>query len=235
MPAKKTVAGLMLIPLMCAAVLWLAACGEGDPCTRGSSELVSRVNVNTVEFWRHLHEVGPAMGARYKHRELLWRQPNVVDVGTGFHRDGKGGWTDVWGISVWVTEKVDQATLPPEDRIPDYLGDVPVQIIDEDPLPSAAKSACDYDTCGANPSEKGGSMEDLIHHVLIKYDPLFWRQPNIDNASDGRFWDEKREETETVGIIVKVRSTVDQRALPLEHRIPDCLEGVPVQIRNEVW
>ena len=42
MPAKKTVAGLMLIPLMCAAVLWLAACGEGDPCTRGSSELVSR-------------------------------------------------------------------------------------------------------------------------------------------------------------------------------------------------
>ena len=35
------------------------------------------------------------------------------------------------GIKVYVTEKTDQSTLPPEDRIPDCLEGIPVQILEE--------------------------------------------------------------------------------------------------------
>ncbi len=70
-------------------------------------------------------------GVLYRHESLFWRQPNVYDVSTGFLRDGKGGWTDTWGITVWVTEKVDQSALPPEDRIPDCLEGIPVKVTEE--------------------------------------------------------------------------------------------------------
>ena len=79
---------------------------------------------------------------RPKYEDLFWRQPNVWGVSSGFFLDddgdvleipdGKGGCSKVLGIKVWVTEKVDQNTLPPEDRIPDVIEGVPVQII-EDP------------------------------------------------------------------------------------------------------
>ena len=127
MVAKKTLAGL----LVCAAVLWLAAaCGEdGDQgaggCERGTSELVSRDNLSDEEYRKHTSKMMPAETMRNRHRDLLWRQPNVAEVTTGFLRDGKGGWTDTWGITVWVTEKVDQGALPPEDRIPDHLEGIP--------------------------------------------------------------------------------------------------------------
>ena len=41
------------------------------------------------------------------------------------------------GIKVWVTEKVDQSALPPEDRIPDVLEGVPVQILEQEALDPA--------------------------------------------------------------------------------------------------
>ena len=39
-----------------------------------------------------------------------------------------GEWTGETGIIVKVTQKVNQGTLPPEDRIPDCLEGVAVQI-----------------------------------------------------------------------------------------------------------
>ena len=104
---------------------------EDGTCKTGSSGLVSMINTSEEEFQKHMANTRQAAGVLYRHESLLWRQPNVYDVSTGFLRDGKGGWTDTWGITVWVTEKVDQSTLPVEDRIPDCLEDVPVQIVEE--------------------------------------------------------------------------------------------------------
>ncbi len=45
--------------------------------------------------------------------------------------DGEGGCKRVVGFIVRVTERFDQTTLPPEDRIPDTIEGIPVQIIVE--------------------------------------------------------------------------------------------------------
>ena len=59
-----------------------------------------------------------------------WRRPNVYGVGEAVFLDENGEWTDTVGIEVMVTNKVDQSTLPPEDRIPDCLEGVPVQMLE---------------------------------------------------------------------------------------------------------
>ena len=38
--------------------------------------------------------------------------------------------------------------------------------------------------------------------------------------------------TLTMGISLRVDKTIDQSTLPAEDRIPECIEGVPVQIRE---
>ncbi len=73
---------------------------------------------------------------------------------------------------------------------------------------------------------------ERIHEVRLKYDPLFWRQPNVHGVGEGLFSDGKGGWTETVGIVIDVTEKVDQSTLPLEDRIPECLEGVPVQIKE---
>ena len=65
---------------------------------------------------------------REKYAELFRRQPNVWSIGWGFLEDSEGNTTDRTGISIDVTKKVDQSTLPEEDRIPDCLEGVPIQI-----------------------------------------------------------------------------------------------------------
>ena len=69
-----------------------------------------------------------------------------------------------------------------------------------------------------------------IHEVRLKYDPLFWRQPNVVSVGEGLLEDENRDATKTTGIVVGVSERTDQSTLPAEDRIPSCLEGVPVQI-----
>ena len=98
-------------------------------------------------------KISNAGGVLAEYRELFWRQPNVYDVSKSFLRDENGEWTDQWGITVWVTKKVDQSTLPPEDRIPETLRDdyfeedVPIQIVEAEPPPKVAPSTCDYSMC----------------------------------------------------------------------------------------
>ena len=76
--------------------------------------------------------------------------------------------------------------------------------------------------------------------ILPKYEDLFWRQPNVWSTGIGYFrgeWDIPLEVPDgeggckrIVGFIIRVTEKVDQNALPPGDRIPDTIEGVPVQI-----
>ena len=203
-------------------------------CTHETPELTSRLNTSEAEYQELIDHRRSVSTVQRKYQELFWRQPNVHDVNPGFLRDGKGGWTDEWGITVWVTEKVDQSSLPPGFQIPDTLDNVPIQIIEPEPLPVASESRCDISLCGVKIKEGGSSTTvntpERRRQVRNKYDPLFWRQPNVHGVGLGRIRDEKGEVTNTWGISVFVAKRVDQRRLPPEDRLPDCLEGIPIQI-----
>ena len=82
--------------------------------------------------WRRWRaETERATAIRPKYEDLFWRQPNVHGVGVGVIEDENGEDTGQTGFVISVTEKVDQSTLPPEDRIPDCLEGIPAQIIEE--------------------------------------------------------------------------------------------------------
>ena len=75
-----------------------------------------------------------ARSVRHKYEDLFSRQPNVWGVGIGRVKYPDGQVSEEIGFVVSVTEKVDQNTLSPEDRIPDCLEGVPVFIVEE-PVP----------------------------------------------------------------------------------------------------
>ena len=68
--------------------------------------------------------------------------------------------------------------------------------------------------------------------IMRKYESLFERQPNYESSAFGFLTNEDTGELDwdRVGIEVLVTKKVDQSTLPEADRIPDCLEGVPVQI-----
>ena len=254
MTERKIRFGILSILACAVAVLWLAAaCGEGNEvetdlasgewevCGTGSTDLTvlaSTMSMTEGEIQEHMAKEMRVGSVLYNYDSLFWRQPNVYEVSTGFLKDEKGAWTDTWGITIWVTEKVDQGTLPQEDRIPELLEGVPVRISDKEPLKAAAKGICTEYKCRGNSSAEEGNVttppatptDEYIHEVRLKYDPLFWRQPNVFGVGEGYLGDGNGGWTETVGINIRVTKKVDQSTLPLEDRIPDCLEGVPVQI-----
>ena len=195
--------------------------------------MTSTGNVSTQEHYEFLSRRSDAEFVEIRYRELFWRQPNVYDVHSGFLRDEKGGWTDEWGVTVWVTRKVDQNTLPPEDRIPDTLDDVPIQVVEMDPPTGASESRCNIFLCGSKYVEgepKNRTMNTAYRRdkVRSRYEPLFWRQPNAFAVGISRLV-ENRKRTNTEGIVIRLTRRVDQNRLPPEDRIPDCLEGVPIQ------
>ena len=71
------------------------------------------------------------------------------------------------------------------------------------------------------------------HEVRLKYDALFWRQPNVYAVSEGFLRTGGGGWLETKGINVQVTVKVDQSTLPLADRIPVCLEGIPVKLTEE--
>ena len=163
-------------------------------CTHQTPETRSWLNTTDEEFQEHDEKRSRAGDVLYEHSELFWHQPNVYHVGDSFLRDETGEWTNEWGITVWVTEKVDQGTLSPEDRIPEILNDVHIRIVEAEPPPRVAMSRCDYSTCRVN-LKKGDTTMDTTnrntperrHEVRLKYDPLFWRQPNVFGVGEGAF------------------------------------------------
>ena len=153
MPTKRSSSRLLAVIICFVAAVWMAAaCGDAafkDPSTLCETNSSAEGTVTTTPENRddrraRVHEV------RLKYDPLFWRQPNVVSVGEGLLEDENRDATKTTGIVVGVSEKTDQSTLPAEDRIPDCLEGVPVQIIIEGPVRLLSELLEDADTEGAN-------------------------------------------------------------------------------------
>ena len=73
-----------------------------------------------------------------------------------------------------------------------------------------------------------------LDEVRRKYNALFWRQPNVQRVRMDTVRDENGR-SRGLGIIISVTEKVDQSTLPVEDLIPDCIKGIPVEIRAEKW
>ena len=209
MLTRKTLPKLTLALACSAAILWLGAgCGIIGPDYQCGTESLKQANKT--------REVA------LKYESLFKRQPNFPQAREGFLRDESTGHrTETWGIVVIVDgEKVDQDTLPPEDRIPDELEGVPVQII---PWQIAEKGDI----------SQGGFPFTGDPHFLLAIET---KSKNIDLFDDSPFSNVARTSGVKDGngmmeIELFVTEKVDPLTLPPEDRIPDCLEDVPVKIR----
>ena len=132
MHTNKPQLRLLAVIICFAAILWLAAaCGNGafkDPSTL--CETNSSAEGETMTATPEITEER-ILEVRDKYRSLFRRQPNYQGNGPSDLRDENGERTETRGIIIYVTKKVDQGALPAEDRIPDCLEDVPVQIVEE--------------------------------------------------------------------------------------------------------
>ena len=158
MRARESSFGLLALLIGAVAILWLAAACGGEACEKVSS--LQERSMISKEFARFLAEIEDKPMSE-RERNLLWieasfekeerlrperdrieaiidrhellirRQPNISGYGVQTIVDENGYPTDAMFIHIGVTEKVDQSTLPPEDRIPDCLEGVPVQFVVE--------------------------------------------------------------------------------------------------------
>ena len=142
MPARGIPFRFLPVFLICAAVLWAAAaCSTSSipwplhPC--GIDALAKEKNMTELSEREFLEERIKAVREKYK--ALIRRQPTWHGTGTQNLRDANGERTGPLGIIIRVDKKVDQNTLPPEDRIPDCLDGIPVQIIEAGRFTTGAK------------------------------------------------------------------------------------------------
>ena len=137
-----------LLPLTAVALLILAFIARGQDACPGSnlaSQTISgerrdQLATTQPEYLSYEEAVERAESLMPKYEDLFWRQPNIHSVHVGdiylfdeygndmLVPDGKGGYRQEVGFNIWVTKKVDQCTLNPEDRIPDTIEGIPVHI-----------------------------------------------------------------------------------------------------------
>ena len=135
MSKRKSSFRLLSVLIGVAAVFWLTAACGGDPATKSSRDcqtyeekpMTAEEQAARKQYVAQM--VAKAREIRPKYADLFWRQPNVISVGIGVLTclppvDGQ----PPVGFHITVSEKVDQGTLPEEDRIPDMIEGVPVQI-----------------------------------------------------------------------------------------------------------
>ena len=115
------------------AVALLAAC-SGDSEFKDPSTLCETNTSAEEETMTTENTDERILEVRNKYRELFRRQPNYRGNGPSDLRDENGERTEVRGLIIKVTKKVDQSTLLVEDRIPDCLEGVPTQIIEVGPV-----------------------------------------------------------------------------------------------------
>lgn len=72
-------------------------------------------------------EVEKAQAVKEAYTPALMAKPNVVGVGLGLHR-AEGQRTEQIGLVVMVSEKLPEALLAPEDRIPAEIEGIPVDV-----------------------------------------------------------------------------------------------------------
>ena len=127
--------------------------------------------------------------------------------------------TDTWGIVIITDEEVAQETLPLEDRIPDELEGVPVQII---PVQIAEMRKV-FTHIGTGETHFGYTMD-----VISKNRELFEQHPYSDGYTyhHPMTWGEPG--NEIWGIRLYATKKVYNRGLSPTVRIPECLENVPV-------
>ncbi len=130
---------MILLGLLVALIV--VACGDGafkDPSTLCETNSSAEEEKMTNETDEAARERRRAERARIepvieRYEALIQRQPGWNAYGAERLRDAHGERTGQMGIVIRVEKKVDQSTLPPEDRIPDRLEDIPVQIIEVGP------------------------------------------------------------------------------------------------------
>ena len=138
------------------------------------------------------------------------------------------------GIILYFCGKmVDQSTLPPEDRIPDCLEGIPVQMVElplfPDPEGPHWRSEWDKGTeCNYN------NTHEHRLATMERFHNLFWEYPTILGLGDGDILDENGNPTGQVGIIMYVTEEVDPKTLRENFIIPDCIDGVPIQILSGI-
>ena len=67
------------------------------------------------------------MAVKRAHEHELLAKPNVVGVGVGYRQIG-GQLTGTLALVVMVTQKLPPSLLSPEDQIPVWIEDVPVDV-----------------------------------------------------------------------------------------------------------
>ena len=143
---KKALPTLMTVITCLTAVFLLAAC-SGDSEFKDPSTLCETNTSAEEETMTATPEITDEriLEVRNKYRPLIRRQPNYLGSGVGYLMDENGEPTETSGIVIGVTKKVDQGTLSPEDRIPDCLEGVPVQILERGPIKLLSESPEDTD------------------------------------------------------------------------------------------
>ena len=211
MTNRKTLFKLTLALACSAVIVWLGVgCGIIGPDYQCGTKSLERAN-QTVEVFNEL-------------KPRFRRQPGFLGAERNFLVDEDTVEpTEEWGILVFVKEKVDQNTLPPEHRIPAELRGVPVQFI----LGVLRHKVL---SLGPFPQSDEAPHFDYVSQVLAKKFDLFDEYP----FSEGyRFeYPEQRGELwERIwGIEVVVTEKMHNLGLSPTRRIPDCLEDVPVII-----
>lgn len=209
MTNRKTLLKLTLALACAAAIVWLGVgCGEEvDPDYPCGQEAVQHAD--------HVRQVF------LENSRLFKRQPGFYRAMEHFIRDDEGNWSDDYGIVIGVGEKrVDQDTLPLEDRIPDEIEGVRIFLDD-----------------GPRNYTRAGLMEGLFHKepamryasaLKWKYIDLLWQHRyfvRIDVGHPVLGYTRGK-----VGVFVDLDKNLNPRMLPWGRRIPSCLEEVPIEI-----
>lgn len=208
MPSRRTLLKLALALACAAAILWLAVgCQDPDfPC--GKEALRHAIHVREV-----LKE----------NRNLFRRQPGSYKAMEHFIRDDDGNWSAEYGIIIGIAgKKVDQYTLPPEDRIPDEIDGVAIYF-DESPS--------NYTMGLIEGQFKEDPEVQYAYAAMWKYEDLFFRQfiPNY-HPSDHGIMAVGQAPGEPMKVSLAINIFGRENALLLENRIPECVDGIPVTI-----
>lgn len=76
------------------------------------------------------------------------------------------------------------------------------------------------------------AIYERVDDVRDRYRPLFRRQPNRNLIAALPSTNADGERIIGVHILIGADPLVDQNTLPIEDRIPDCIEGVPVRLEQ---
>ncbi len=158
-----------------------------------------------------------------KYESLLRSYPNSTHQGTWGFRDLHLYSLSPPGIRIMIYPWVDPDSLPRRYRLPDCLEGIPIQILEHRP------STLRANTFTAPECADNVTLE-RVREVFQKYASLILSYPNGTYHGIGGFYSKDGQPADASGIVIHVYPWVDPDSLPKEQRIPDCLEGIPVQV-----